>query len=788
MDTGNTAKISFYNQKGEGSAHALLFAETENTLFVISDKEMGDYSEARIQLLEGMAYEYKLSDESFFLAGKNGLISRSRVNRNTGRITPGLNVGRLPLALQSEDGAEVAWGEVEVRSRKVGYREDYRRMLEYITEQSMDLLFELRSPAQMGLLPDPGKSPETIAQRFAFIRSLLSSRQFKDALSRVTNYPHLRCEAVEEIRETRKGFRGSAAIIRQLARGTARMPVSKNHPLEKKLPTLPRHIVTYQNRETVDTVENQFIKYALNTFAFFLKKMSKKLEAMNQKNDSRLRQEVCALEKGLNEVLRKEFFREVSELRILPLGSPVLQRKGGYREILQAWLKFNMAARLVWSGGDDVYFAGKRDVAILYEYWLFFKLMKLVCGLLDLDKPVAAELLEKTQDGFGLKLKSGSHLPIKGICHRFNRSIAVCFSYNRTFTRKGSVGADRNYPRSGSWTERMRPDYTLSLWPDEFTESEAEEQELMVHVHFDAKYRIENIDEIFGTLDMGKDDTDTNALTDNLLEEKKEQMERKYKRADLLKMHAYRDAIRRSAGAYVIYPGHKNKNWRGFHEIIPGLGAFAIRPAEEVDDGTEALAAFMEEVVKHICNRASSRERHTFHTYKIHENRSTFIVPSSFPEKESVEVSRHTPPAETQVLVGWCKSDSHYDWIKKEGKYNFRMNSRRGSLRLTPEVSGAKYLLLHTKESKAIDGLLRIKSTGPRVFSKQALKDRGYPDEPNQEYYLVFDIEPDRAFDGYSWDYKVLHNKPTGRLSSWPFAVTLDKLLTITDQCKTEVG
>ena len=49
-----------------------------------------------------------------------------------------------------------------------------------------------------------------------------------------------------------------------------------------------------------------------------------------------------------------------------------------------------------------------------------------------------------------------------------------------------------------------------------------------------------------------------------------------------------KDAIRRTAGAYVLYPGAQNQNWQGFHEIIPGLGAFAIRPSYDEDEGTSA--------------------------------------------------------------------------------------------------------------------------------------------------------------------------------------------------------
>lgn len=120
------------------------------------------------------------------------------------------------------------------------------------------------------------------------------------------------------------------------------------------------------------------------------------------------------------------------------------------------------------------------------------------------------------------------------------RPLRARFSYNRSFVRNAIRTA------AGSWTERMRPDYTLSLWPADFLEHEAEAQELMVHVHFDAKYRIDSIEQLFD-LDDGKMDT-TGVLAD-LADKKREQRLGRYKRADLLKMHAYRDAIRRTQGA-----------------------------------------------------------------------------------------------------------------------------------------------------------------------------------------------------------------------------------------------
>src|SRR5690625_5974988 len=103
----------------------------------------------------------------------------------------------------------------------------------------------------------------------------------------------------------------------------------------------------------------------------------------------------------------------ISRPYTLLLNSPVLQGKEGYREILRVWLMANLAARLTWEGGENVYEGGKRDVATLYEYWLFFKLLDLVEDLFRVKALSPEELIEETDDKLGLKLKQGRHLDRK---------------------------------------------------------------------------------------------------------------------------------------------------------------------------------------------------------------------------------------------------------------------------------------------------------------------------------------------------------------------------------------
>lgn len=765
--------LEFVDVRGTIVARLVLYAAAgkADSLIRLTDAEAKDAGEELLQITEGQRYEYAFDGsgaESLRLheAFGKGTVEPSGNPKllHCGSIAAGLNTGRLGLVARDVVGNTVGCAALEVRSRKLGYRNDYRQMLEDITEECVELLMELRAPAAVRLAPDPGHTPETINQRFAFLRALLGSRHFRDAVHRITTHPHHRWEPEETSCDTRRGFRPDARTVRQLARAPRRCPLPEAHPLATVIASLPERISVFRNVQSEDTPENRFIKFALKNFVGFLNRMRLKLEELGGVADTRLSEEISALENQLETALSADVFRSVSEPDMLPLGSSVLQRKEGYREVYQAWLKFDMAARLVWHGGEDVYGAGQRDIATLYEYWVFFKLLDIVTRVFELEKPAVQTLIEETADGFGLKLKTGEHLAFEGIFLGGARPLSVRFSYNRSFIQNKELG------KAGSWTERMRPDYTLSLWPSDFTEQEAEAQELMVHVHFDAKYRIESVEQIFGKDDAELDETGREL---DLNAEKKEQREGRYKRADLLKMHAYHDAIRRTQGAYVLYPGDATKQWPNYREILPGIGAFPIKPG----NGAQEVEKFIREIVAHACDRATARERQSYHTYRVQEAPAAYNLQRAYPERAADSAIRHNPPAETFVLVGWNKSDEHLKWILREKIYNFRMDTRAGSLRLEPDITSAQYLLLHKDGAKAEPGLLRVTSKGPRVLSKQALIDKGYPGEPGGDFYLVFDVEQATEFDSYSWDYAKLPKRPAGRQSAAPYAITLDVLL-----------
>lgn len=762
------------------------------TILFYSKEDARNLGQQQLQLLEGCEYEYLLSKPGYMLDNTGRLkklVFPNRISRgdrcDAGRIRTGIFVGVIELILVNGSCEQISKFPVEIRSLKLGYRDEYRIMLEEIAEECIDLLTMMRSPTFGRLVPDPGNDSRTIGQRFAFIQSILCSRKFYDAIDRITLSPHETLERTMCRVSSHHGFRPSASALKQISNGARRLPLDNIHPLYSELMSIPEYIYVKRKKITIDTPENRFVKFALQAFLSFLNSIRDRLKRLNEPDNSIIFRELALLMSQLEATLSRPFFLEISEPQYLPLGSPVLQRKEGYTDILRTWLYFDAAARLIWEGGDDVYLAGRRDVAKLYEYWLFFKLLDIVGEIFNLPVGSLDNLIEKTHDNFGLKLKSGHQTAICGIYSLGECVLNIRLSYNRIYSHREEyldVDGIDTYPSGESWTEPMIPDYTLTLWPQPFAEDEAEEQELIVHVHFDAKYSMEDI---FSKYNNGYSLDD---ISKELIKEKLSEREGKYRRADLYKMHTYKDAIRRTAGSYILYPGQKTIKWKGFHEILPGIGAFAIRPTDQNNDGSSELKAFILQIARHVANKATHRDNTTYQLARIQsmcEPKPVYRnVPVIFNGDSYI---RNEPPQEINVLIVEYNHEL-LDWTKKNNIVLIGMNGL-DSVTLTPEIIESAYIIL-TMENKGTIGLFKVApichSNGPTLFSaKNLARMFGYIDI-RFTFFLVFHIDKELYFADTLWDINEIRKNSTNHIGLNVQTIKLDVLLNLTNKelCK----
>jgi predicted component of viral defense system (DUF524 family) len=751
----------------------LIIDERKDKTLFISNDWMAE-GESQYQIKEGCFYEYEIIDEEnkneyFFV--KSDFLQPNIRKPHLGIIAPNIYVGTLTLDLfKTQNDLPVGKIKIEVQSVKSDYRTDYRYMLESITERCTDLIMQIDSPINQHFETDFNKNPETLYQRFSFVKSLIDSLEFEEAIQKIVSNPTTKWEEEHEVKDIRRIRRFNQKNIKQLVTKSNRMEISNVHFLNKTygLTSIPTKIDSTRKTESIDTAENRFIKHALEEFLFFCENCELKFEKY-----STAKFESGLLATKISTLLNQSFFKQISRPTSLKLNSPVLQRKSGYREVLNAWLKFDLAAKLIWHGGDNVYDAGKKDIATLYEYWLFFTLLDLFKEVFDIEPNSISELIQYDKGQLSLNLKQGTAIALKGVYKSPSRNLNIQFSYNRSF------GGGKTFPNSGSYTTTLRPDYTLSIWPEEIAEAkDAERRELITHIHFDAKYKVKNFYEL---ISKSKDEELTEDENNELIKEEAEEIKKgTFKNQDLLKMHAYKDAIRRTGGAYVLYPGEgEDKPFRGFHELIPGLGAFVIKPNKDEKD-KEHLKTFIKKVIANFIDRASQREHTAIKVYDIHKQEKKDYLDDGFTANILNELlpeyvsNKKLIPSETYVLVGFYKDETHLSWIKDKGLYNVRYGVKYA---LSANEIGAQYLLLYSKYQTESTLFFKLKINGTKVYTKSELEnDLKYKSAPSQEMYLVYKLEEECEKEFSNLNIDLLKIDGLGE-DKRPIAISIEKLM-----------
>jgi len=773
----------------------VIYSNSSHTNNFIEELDAERYNESRYQVFEGRNYWYKLINAANWRINTeltNGIFG-AIAEGVEGRFNPNTFVGTLQIPFFEIDSNETKYVPVEVRSSKISYeknitdddlnqeRSEYQTMLDQIAKQSIDLVMQYNVPVvqsfESGLELIDEKQ---LYQRFIFVKSLFKNQEFEEAVQKVITNPATRWVTTEEDKDVRSIRRFTSKNVRELISRPNRIVAIG---IIQGINSVPTKIQSSKKVESVDTLENRFVKHVLETFLTFIENVLKRI-----KDDKAIseRREVEDIQFRLENLLNQSFFKDVGRANSLKINSPVLQRRSGYRELLRSWLRFHLTAQLSWNlGENEIFSGGKKDIATLYEYWVFFALFKAIesryASKSELDSADwISRLIVPNATGLELKLQEGKKLAFDFLLNTGKRNLSVKFYYNRTFTG-GRVY--EKHKGAGSYTKSFRPDYTISIWPSEMKESEAESQEAIVHIHFDAKYKVEYLENWKKRYESVTDDQqeELNAIAESeMLEEESAERRGTYKNVDLYKMHAYKDAIRRTGGAYILYPGNENDihRFHGYHEVIPGVGAFSLRPSNQISS-SKNIGEFIDEIIFNLEDVLSQRELLAKRKYEIIKEKP---INEDSIDEELYAVAREIGVSEnihdTYVLVGYCKqASSHYNWINEKNKYNIRFGE---GYEVDGKMASAKFLILYELNGGEVqfknDALYRLSSKQTRLISKDDLLNKeGYPTSPKEEQYLLYSLDETFKLGDYKFDFGSVHK---GEFSKkLPFVVSLEMLL-----------
>src|SRR5207302_10890614 len=156
---------------------SLLPAEREDSgrLLDLRDDEPGD-GMLPVRLVEDSEYVYSL--ETVESAGlvrlqPSEMFSADDSTGTRGRLRTGSYVGVLPVEVQVA-GQPTGRTRLEVRSRKLGYLDEYRYMLRDLSNEAVALVLERFAPTLQRLSDDWKASARTTYERFLHVHAVLA--------------------------------------------------------------------------------------------------------------------------------------------------------------------------------------------------------------------------------------------------------------------------------------------------------------------------------------------------------------------------------------------------------------------------------------------------------------------------------------------------------------------------------------------------------------------------------------------------------------------------------------
>ena len=459
-------------------------------------------------------------------------------------ISFGNAVGRFALGAAGDRSL----GAIDVQSGKwTGAH--FEAMLADIVQTAATLPF---AGARGGALPYDRRhsgGAETLYQRFVYVRHIVlgngpPATRLMPAIASIVADPHRRwCQSSRVV---------PPALARDVDIGALTAAISGRHGFDRSgrgdlqgdLPIVralrghvPRAITEITRTPSVDTPENRFVK----AFLIELDRISSEVirraaegaegaerpAVQNGRRSvwsARVEAEAREVRLVLGRALRHTLWSDVGQLHHPPLGSTVLQRRRGYRDVFGHAARLRLTAHLPLDDAAAERLLEGKDIATLYELWCFFE----VADALRSGIGEPSEACGFAKDWRALDVPYDWRLAWPS---------GVELLYNARFPGRdsGCSGGDSGAGHADRWTSYsvgLRPDITLSV---------PSGPNAGLHL-LDAKFRVSR-------------ESTRWLKSAELLDPDRETTAGTFKDDDLYKMHTYRDAIPAARSVWILYPG-----------------------------------------------------------------------------------------------------------------------------------------------------------------------------------------------------------------------------------------
>ena len=352
------------------------------------------------------------------------------------------------------DGRDYLSIVLEVYPIKLDYKEDYIALIDDLTKEVYNLIFEFLRETYTGFQIGTEKS-NSLVEFWEIIKHIFAD--YIRAADMIISQPHHVLEKQYNVVPAYKSPKTDNKSLRWLTTHSQHVKKdAQGYQIDKVLGV--KKVVTY------DTKENRFTKFILQSAVKRLDEFRKIYLAMDRVRekgpDETVMNELNLMMAGINRRLNSLFFKSVSDFNGQFQLSLLFTMAPGYRDLFGYYMMLQHGLSLA----GDIYHMSVKDLAEIYEYWCFVKLNSL------------------------LKKKYKPKDNNNGIIHVNKNGLFATLVKNKkgskvTYITDNGETIELSYNPSGSYpTGPQRPDNVLSI--------EKQGADIKYQYVFDAKYRV----------------------------------------------------------------------------------------------------------------------------------------------------------------------------------------------------------------------------------------------------------------------------------------------------------
>jgi len=245
-------------------------------------------------------------------------------------------LGRTHLKNSSDETV----ADFEIVPQKMNYEEDYIELTKKLAEECAEILLEYSGVTSNRFDTFDTNSAKTLLEQFIFLREFCYSHNLQALFDHIKRNPDRMLMKDEVLKPIGQGSPSSSFYFSPFSHSRGWQMVNGK--------PMPQEVTVTRKYESLDTVANRLVKFALKKFNLICRELCSSLDAAKGKNAGQSMYTECyrealKIQRITDDILRDHFFDDVSEPTIMPQNNQVLEKREGYRQIFYAAAMVDLA-------------------------------------------------------------------------------------------------------------------------------------------------------------------------------------------------------------------------------------------------------------------------------------------------------------------------------------------------------------------------------------------------------------------------------------------------------------